>query len=124
VNFFRQKMPIYSNFHFSPNLTGKLNFSTNTQFISLDHDSTQKPVIFNEELPLTIFPIQFLDFFLFSFFPDFIQAISNSQITTIKLSSKKSTQKYIISGTSSQFSHFSVNSYHFSGQFLHIPIDL
>ncbi len=133
--FFRQKMPISSNFHFSPNLTGKLNFSTDTQFISLDQDkiiSAHKNLLFSTEK--YIFPIQFPDKILIpNLFPDnilipllriFFQAISNSLITIIKFSFKNHTQKYKISGTTSQFSHFSVNSYHFSGQFLHIRIDL
>jgi hypothetical protein len=85
--FFCQKMPISSNFHFSPNLTGKLNFSTDTQLISLDQDKiipAHKNLFFlTENYPLTIFPIQFPDFFLISFIRIFIQSISNSLITTI-----------------------------------------
>ncbi len=121
-------MPISSNFHFSSNLAKKLNFSLDTQFITLDLDKinhTPKNLLFlTENYPLTIFPIQFPGKILIPFIRIFIQTISNSLITTIKFSFKNPTQKYKISGTTSQFSHFSVNSYHFSGQFLHIPIDL
>ncbi len=108
--FFRQKMPISSNFHLSPNQNEKLNFSTYTQFISLEQDKIiqahKNPLVLTEKYPLTIFPIQFPDFFLINFFRISIQAISISLITTIKFSIKNSTQKYNISGTTSQFSHF------------------
>ncbi len=99
--FFHRKMPISSNFHFSSNLAGKLNFSIDTQFITLDLDKsnhTPKNLLFlTENYPLTIFPIQFPDKILIPFFRIFIQAISNSLITTIKFSFKNPTQKYKIS---------------------------
>ncbi len=125
--FFRRKMPISSNFHFSSKLARKLNLETDTQFITLDLDKinhTPKNQLFlTENYPLTIFPIQFPDKILIPFFRIFSHTISNFPITTIKFSLKNYTQKYRISGTTSQFSHFFVKSYHFSGQVLHIPLE-
>jgi hypothetical protein len=87
----------------------------------------QKPIIFNGELSTDFFS-QFnlrqnpntnsiSGQYPNSNFPDFFQAISNSQITIIKFSFKNHTEKYKFSGIPSQFSHFSVNSYHFPDNF-------
>ncbi len=68
-------MPISSNFHFSPNLTGKLNFSTDTQFISLDQDKIipahKKLLFLTDNYPLTIYPNSISGQYPNSNFPDF-----------------------------------------------------
>ncbi len=136
--FFRQKMSISSNFHFSSNRPESSKFSTDIQFISLDQEkiiAAHKKCYFKQKnFHWLFFPIQFPDniliqvqfpdIILIPFFRIFIRAISNSLITIMKFSFKNHSQKYKISGTTFQFSHFSVNSYHISGQFLHIPIDI
>ncbi len=81
-------MPIISNFHFSPNLTKKLNFSTDTQFISLDQDKiipAHKNLLFlTENYPLTQSSEKW--YILFSFYslilplvPFFVQILQQGQ---------------------------------------------
>ncbi len=73
---FPSKIPISLNFHFSPNLTGKLNFSTDTQFISLDQDKiipAHKNMLFlTENYPMTIFPNSISELFPNQFFSGYL----------------------------------------------------